>query len=150
MKSILLMLVLIVSLTGVTAQTVEYNYDDNGNRISRLLVFPKSLDAGEITESETLSQYMPPDQTPIKDHFDKANITIYPNPTNSTITIEVSDYQDEKIMARVLSSNGNLLLEGEINNHNKYSVDLSRYAVGHYYLVLLRKNETITYTIIKN
>jgi len=150
MKSILLALVMILSLTGATAQTIEYNYDANGNRISRVIVLKKSIDTGEVTDTESLSQLLPPNQTPVKDHLDKANITIYPNPTNSTITIEMSDYQEEIIMAHVLSSNGSLLLEGEIRNQNKYSVDLSRFASGQYYLILTRKNETISYTIIKN
>jgi YD repeat-containing protein len=150
MKSILLALVIIVSLTGATAQTVEYNYDANGNRISRVIVLKKSIDTGEITDTESLSHLLPPDQAPIKDHLDKANITIYPNPTNSTITIEMSAYQKGIIMAHVLSSNGSLLLEGEISNQNNYSVDLSSFASGQYYLVLSRKNEKISYTIIKN
>ncbi|MDP2424099.1 MAG: T9SS type A sorting domain-containing protein [Bacteroidales bacterium] len=153
-KQITTILLLFLAL-HVSAQRVDFDYDINGNRISRVIVFSNKMagnisgDSLTVAESLNYSQIKAGDNI-LYDSFDKAQITIYPNPTSGKITIAMSDVSEQKIHAKIVSPIGSLLSEGIITNRQMHEMDLNKYANGRYFLVLTRGEKSITWIIIKN
>ncbi len=154
MKYLILTLVAtVMTITAVSAQqtTVSYAYDDNGNRISRVINLLKDA----ATPNNDPSQELAPELSNMEDKaltdkFDKAIINIYPNPTSSSITIAMEDITEQPIQIRIVSTNGALIYEGLLRHTQQHKIDMSPYASGNYHLILSRQDKSINWLIIKN
>jgi hypothetical protein len=78
-------------------------------------------------------------------NFNNSKFVVFPNPTNSFITLSADAENIEKIELRNLQ--GQLLFQNKAINKNQYQIDLSSYSNG-IYLVIINDNKT--FKIIKN
>lgn len=75
--------------------------------------------------------------TGIFDLAHAADFTVFPNPTSSSITLDLSNYSTTNFVIQVYSSLGELVL----NEKNKTTLDLSFVSNGMYSLLLQRENQ---------
>ncbi len=143
----------VITISAVTAQqsTVSYAYDDNGNRISRVINLLKdtAVPDGELSHDQATELASNEDKT-LTDSFDKAIINIYPNPTSSSITIAMEDITEQPIQLRIIATNGVLIYDGLLKHAQQHKIDMSSYASGNYHLILTRQDKSISWLIIKN
>lgn len=77
-------------------------------------------------------------------------VSIYPNPTNSLITIQFSNKMNlEEIQMEVYSLQGSLLSTFELKSVNQ-TYDLSKFSNGTYLVVIRQKGQILTKKVIKN
>lgn len=69
----------------------------------------------------------------------KYNLTLYPNPVENLLTIEVNTLGNEEIRVELFSVNGQSLKQMNINGTEK--IDLSGFAAGVYYVRILNNTE---------
>jgi hypothetical protein len=127
---------------AAVAQTVEFAYDEAGNRISRTLMLPApGLRAGE-TE---------PDATPVlEEQLDPdLQVKIYPNPTEGLLQVEFSGMEaGETAQLALFGLNGEKLLQTTAT-YLLTPVDMSEYPAGVYLLRLIIRGKPTDYKIVK-
>lgn len=118
---------------------VEYTYDQAGNRKSRMIIPFNSVSGKNSPEKKT---------TPLEQEFDNKTISIYPNPTQGLLNINISD-QDEQIRYNmtIYTLTGKKIIDTETDGN--ISIDLSDYDTGIYILVLKTTESEIQFKIIK-
>lgn len=80
----------------------------------------------------------------------KLDLVAYPNPTNSAITLNVGNYNNEKLTYQLYDMQGKLLANKQVIN-SRTSIDLQDLPVSAYLLNVLDNNSLIkTFSIIKN
>ncbi len=135
----LLLVFLFASLTSFS-QTVNFLYDNSGNRTSRTTITMKS------THSDSEDQNS---QESFTDQLDGHAILIYPNPVKSEINIEIQGLaEDMDAEIRLFDQSGRLLI---LQNHfsESSSMNLTEFSAGNYYMVIRLGTETTRWTIIK-
>lgn len=116
------LLLLSVSILS-EAQTITFHYDDAGNRTERVIGFKKSNEV--MADSTSIP-------APITDKLDEMTISIYPNPTQGKLVVDISNMPID-VASQITMHN----LEGKIMQ-NIQSVqpsnqfDLSYYPTGIY------------------
>lgn len=151
MKS-LLFRVILVSLplafgTTLRAQTfnASYSYDANGNRESATIIF---LSMSGTSPGPTIKDELKVDLTT------NLKITIYPNPTQGNLRMELTGAISEQLNVpgnaiRVWDMQGRLLLSvNSLGASN--SVDLSGFSNGTYIMQLFFNGKVRDYKIVKN
>ena len=133
MKKFLLTLIIILSLSNYVSadnESLMYQYDAAGNRISRVVVIPQ------------------PRQSP-QEQFPSANITVTPTITNDMITIATTLNVGQVEMRYTLYSlQGNVLTTAVINSQQMY-LSLGQYATGIYLLTVESESFIESFKIIK-
>jgi len=80
----------------------------------------------------------------------KLDLVAYPNPTNNAITLNVGNYNNEKLTYQLYDMQGKLLANKQVIN-SRTSIDLQDLPVSAYLLNVLDNNSLIkTFSIIKN
>lgn len=80
----------------------------------------------------------------------KLSVTVFPNPTTTSVTLKISDYNLENLNYIVFDFRGRLLENKKINL-NETQIQMDRYVMGTYLINILDKNKIIkTFKIIKN
>lgn len=134
----IIMLFLTYSLT--LSQTIEYDYDDSGNRVLRM-ISPGSESNQSIQEKSTAKSF--------QDEINNHDIFIYPNPFKNQITIQIENMSgniEGKIL--VYDPNGKLVLsENKLENSN--ILDLSSLPPGNYFVTIHLGTENKKWTIVK-
>lgn len=119
-------------------QTVTFDYDLDGNRTNRELLFGRMERNGETSE-EFLST--------ATDFFETMEVSLYPNPTNDKFFVEIKG-ASEKAEATLTHISG-AVLEKRILTDPRELFDLSGQASGIYLLTLTVDNETHVWKVIK-
>lgn len=160
--------ILLFSL-NLSGQTVQFLYDDNGNRTNRSIeveelqsqsvsfpvlnpetLSPKIVDSGtkgaSLSGSESLKAS---ENNEIKLDEDGIKIKIYPNPTRGQLRIEISNMPlQAKGEMRLYDLNGNELVN--VNPMEPSSVlDISIYTDGIYILRMRINEKLFDYKVIK-
>lgn len=133
---IIITFVLSVQLKAQNLETWSYQYDDAGNRISRIKVIPffKSIDTLEIESTIKTKEI---------------SISCYPNPTKKEINIDLKNkVENEKVELVICDVNGINLNKFEFIQSNKI-IDLENYPNGTYFLRIDVNNKTEIFKIIK-
>jgi hypothetical protein len=140
MKKLLLITgLMLMAVTVINAQTISYDYDASGNRVSRILMQLKS--ASTATEK---------DKEPIETGWGERKVTIYPNPTRGNLKIRIEGGEDEASYRYTLfSAGGQVLKQGYIQTMGDHPFPMDQYAPGIYILVLQDKNDKLTFKIMK-
>lgn len=172
----------VLSLTNtfkLSAQTtIEFSYDDNGNRIRRemkellirvserdtvqdtLIVNEENATLESLTDNESSSATSTSEATAPDGENGPANsgtgvtalaeqVSVYPNPTQGAITIRHLD-QQQSAPLQVFVRNSNSRLLDQFKLINTQDINLRNYANGVYYLELVAPNgERETIRIIK-
>lgn len=145
MKYLLLKSLFIISLFvgasifTVQSQSIAYDYDQAGNRISRVIKLPnKAKKHVETTDS-----------TVVKDQLGKQTITVYPNPTRGALGVDIkgSDVTDQTSITVYNGQGVQLYFTKADAGLN--SIDMSAYPVGWYILRVQIGSYKKEYKIIK-
>jgi|WetSurSiteA1Bulk_404760.scaffolds.fasta_scaffold00972_4 hypothetical protein len=141
MKQILLLCLTVHISSLICCQTIEYAYDDSGNRESRITILLKSASANQEQTSE---------ETVISEQAGKYNVMIFPNPVKSELTINIVGLnEDIKVLISVFDQAGHsVLLFTDYNNGNNL-IDLSNLLPGIYYMLIQVDRETIKVKLVK-
>lgn len=66
--------------------------------------------------------------------------SVYPNPANSVVNIDLSTLSDTSVLLNLTDASGKIMYVGKINQLNNFSLDLSSYPTGVYFLTLTGEN----------
>lgn len=127
--------------------SVNFAYDANGNRISRMIIVTDyrntSIDTTAIVRSTSLQQEK------YKDDNDSISISIYPNPAREGLTIRLTSYDEyTDIEVNLYSTLGVCLKNIAIVAEETY-IDLSDLPSGSYFLKLMGYDDRRIWKIIK-
>lgn len=129
----------LISLLGNAQPTIEYDYDDNGNRISRTVITLKGANVTTGPEAQA------PEPTIDKIGFQEARI--YPNPTKGLLRVELPSLETQDGIIRVFDSHGKLIREKQASQTNQ--VELSNHPSGFYFMQVIIGREKKEWKIIK-
>jgi YD repeat-containing protein len=143
MKKKILFFSMFALLAGTAAaQTVQFAYDEAGNRISRTITLrAPALRSGEAE----------PDATPLLEEQLATDllVKIYPNPTEGLLQVELSEMEtDETAQLALFGLNGENLLQTTATSQLT-PVDMSKYPTGVYVLRLVIRGNPVDYKIVK-
>lgn len=120
---------------------VNFEYDNDGNRISRTITIGPDREERSSNDTTEVIHYT--------DILDESQINIYPNPTTKSIFVNITNPdEDMSINATLLSSSG-VLLDSKSIGAATVEFDLSNMAAGIYILELRSETDTKTWKIIK-
>ena len=146
MKRIILLCLCLWSAMLVNGQipmNMVFSYDDNGNRTGRVIVFSRA-DEGEENDIKE------PELLPFaSDSFKTVDVSIFPNPTNDKVFVELSGIENGQILKVVLmTATGKVLDEKSIASSEEF-FDLSGKSSGIYLLELTLDQEKHVWKVIK-
>lgn len=150
-------LILVLTRFGIlTGQTVEYAYDNNGNRISRSIVVeelqsksisfpvinPKSLKAVENALMAETQEIIPEEG--------ELNTIVYPNPNKGLLKIEISNMplESRKEMRLYDLSGTELIIKKDFDSYSE--LDINRLKDGIYILRIKINERLFDFKVIKN
>ena len=114
-------------------QTVQFTYDENGNRISRSISFKRIANPQHSTEESLDTPY-----------------ELFPNPTSGSFSLVMKDPEkQQKLHAMLLTLSGMVIEECDLSG-SKVVFDLSRHPSGIYLLEVQCDNRAETWKVIKN
>jgi hypothetical protein len=89
--------------------------------------------------------------TGVGDSEFKMSLSVYPNPTTSSLTLQIEDFKEEKLMYQLFDTKGTLLSSAQINQSST-DINTSELAQATYMLyVVSKENKTIqSYKIVKH
>ena len=122
--------------------TVNFNFDRNGNRIMRQLVFQEVRGECNI-ELETFPTYN------VGNILDTLEIRLFPNPTYGLFCVEVMGELYGAIIKAVLFSPSGIVLSNRMVDGMRIDYDISHEASGVYLLELSVEEKTRVWKIIK-
>lgn len=142
-KTAFLLLVAFGILPGILfAQKITYTYDSAGNRTSRQYTIVQLRSA---TNPKTNAD----DTIPVKSGAEDFNVTIYPNPTKSTLTVKVSGGEaNKKMILKLLSPQGTQLQVIDASLETT-QINMSKYPSGWYILRVFANDKAVDFKIIK-
>lgn len=133
---------------------VIYSYDNQGNRVERKVVAElqkkdETLEHTLVSDSTILTKneggFLNTNASEIK--LGSHPMRVYPNPTKGIVSVEMLE-ELENLQIAIFDSKGQA-----ISNIQKtglmYSIDLSNYPAGYYYLDIKAQGKLGTYSIIK-
>lgn len=128
---------------NLQAQTVEYSYDQAGNRTSRQIVNLGSGSSQAKRNTETA------DSIVVKDILGKLEVKIFPNPTKGALGVELTGINPE-ITTRISVYGGQgAQLYNVVATEGFNPLDFSKYPEGWYILRIEAGTERKEYKIIK-
>lgn len=129
----------------LSMQSVHYDYDEVGNRIEKFTLVLKSESASNASEAES----------PLEDQsFDKFDVLIYPNPTDSRLSIEITGNVSEVNSGDILHLSiydlqGRIIQQQTMSTGGRTDLNLANKPDG-LYLLIIRNGETVSqWKIIK-
>ena len=126
-------------------QTVNYQYDEVGNRIEKSILLLKSGNADKSNPSDSL----------IKDQsFGEMEVMIYPNPTTGQISIEIrageQNYEAaEGLQIGIYDLQGRKVQQKAINEGEITVMDIGNEPEGIYFLMIWNKKVVSRWKVIK-
>lgn len=122
--------------------TLNFAYDDNGNRIIRELVFEEIRNVESFNKENALT-------VNTNNLLDTLDIKLFPNPTYGQFHIQITDaLPDTPIKAVLMTVSGNIISEKLVTS-DRMEFDLSNQAGGVYLLQLLTAEKMRVWKIIK-
>lgn len=121
---------LFISLSAyVQSQTIEYTYDNAGNRVTRQVIILEPLVAmASRAKKQTVD--------PTIEQLGERTIKVYPNPTKGALAIEVTGGDEkEKVEIQLFSAQG-VQLQTKKLEIGKTPIDMLSYPAGWYILRL--------------
>lgn len=142
MAFIVLMTAGVVCLNAQSrAYYVNFNYDNDGNRISRFISLGDDRDDRSSSDTTETIHYT--------DIIDESQINIYPNPTTESVFVNITNPEDGNTISATMLSPTGVLLDSKVIGAAAVEFDLSGKAAGIYILELRSENDTKTWKIIK-
>ena len=143
-----LMAFIVLMMTGAVylnaqsrAYFVNFEYDADGNRISRFISLGDDRDDRSSSDTTETIHYT--------DIIDESQINIYPNPTTESVFVNITNPEDGNTISATMLSPTGVLLDSKVIGAAAVEFDLSGKAAGIYILELRSENDTKTWKIIK-
>jgi hypothetical protein len=155
MKTILTLILMASTLTLPAQSTVQFQYDDAGNRTERNIIVlePEStpndstLKTGELSDLPQLPKQTA--STAITQTIGQTVVQIYPNPTGGKFTVEIEAAGEESAGGlQLLSLSGEKIIDLK-NPGRRTEVDLTGRPAGAYILYISISGKTHTWKVIK-
>ena len=132
------------------AQSIEYTYDNAGNRIARKIipaqpeqVQQENEDSTEVNEDETKNPEV------YEDFIAKQELKIYPNPTRGKLKIEMVNYNaDATGTIQVYDLSGRLVLNLSTIQQSM-EIDITSQPAGQYIMIIVIDQQKSEWKIIK-
>lgn len=125
--------------------TIEYSYDNAGNRISRQFIYLNSNQLKKSTQRDGLIE----EKEVIEDRIGKLTISIFPNPTAGILTITASGLDENSSSSIAIYSTNGAKIKQVSPIENTNTINLSGEPEGLYILIFTKDNETSKWKIIK-
>ena len=136
-KYFLVFLVLLlsqISPNAIAQKCVSFNYDADGNRVSKIVI-SNCLEMKDYLEVEETKEV--------------EDISVYPNPTNGSFKIVMSESIKHEYSTFLLYDlNGVLIVENTLND--EADVDIGELPNGIYLLKIIKGSETFSKIIVKH
>ena len=133
----------ILSYTISGQSPVTYNYDNNGNRLTRSITLKKSTASSDsIFEDKSKKEIY-------KDEIGEVRIRIFPNPTKGILLVEISGVTTERLIEYSLYNSSGKFLKKQKFYGPLFTIDLTNHPSGIYILRLSTKGEVSEWKIIK-
>lgn len=137
-KYFLVFLVLLLSQithNNANAQRcLSFNYDADGNRISKKVL---------------VNCFETKDNLEVEENQEDTDFSVYPNPTNGSFKIIIPEsIQNESVYCLVYDINGALIIETKLSGET--DVDIGNVPRGVYLLKIINGVETFSRIIVKN
>jgi len=130
MKTLLILFTGIFISSALFAQTIEYSYDENGNRVSRTVVYLKSSKSLKSAPADTTAKEQPPAE-PVTDKKGAIQINVYPNPTEGELQVRISGAESATCTITIVNTSGKPIYKNEQFGLSG-TIDLSRQPHGVY------------------
>lgn len=143
----LLLLFTTLVLTPCFAQQesiVTFNYDANGNRITRSISIRRVVENGKDIESDSQMQ------VEAIDIFANTKVSIFPNPTKNKVYLFVESDEEEHMLQMRLANSVGIVIQEKYLKGDTETIDLSNLSSGVYLLQLTIATEARVWKIIKN
>lgn len=144
-KLITVIIVMMAGVAYVNAQNrayfVNFEYDNDGNRISRFISLGDDRDDRSSSDTTETIHYT--------DIIDESQINIYPNPTTESVFVNITNPEDGNTISATMLSPTGVLLDSKVIGAAAVEFDLSGKAAGIYILELRSENDTKAWKIIK-
>jgi|ERR1035437_249823 hypothetical protein len=143
-KDLFILIFLLCSLSALaqvqTCPQIQFTYDATGNRTQRLLVIvPCGPDPNPSGRMATTDPVTPP-----------MNVSVYPNPTNTTINIALSQDSLETESTLVLYDMSGKIVYSTKTSSLQSQIDVSTFDAGTYLLKITRGKKYATFNVLKN
>ena len=119
---------------------VTFNYDANGNRITR------QIEIGRNNDDANKDRDM---ASPSHDTFETLSVTLYPNPTEGQFSIAINDNREGAILHAILTTATGAILDDKTINNATDCFDLTQQPAGIYLLRLTAGDESHVWRVIK-
>lgn len=120
------------------SQTISYDYDYAGNRVSRRVVsLPQSIKS------------QPTDSVVVEDMLGARNILVYPNPTKGALGVEITGGDWDEDIRLILYSGQGVMLYHANANQGINPVDMTAYPKGWYVLRVQAGEKRKEFKVIK-
>lgn len=153
MKTTLTLIFMTLAVVLKSQNSVNYQYDANGNRIKRAFIgmrISPTLPGKDSTAKDSTKIIEDNRATAIKH-----GVSIYPNPTKDAVCISInkagenSAETNKKTVIHLMSNAGTTVAQqkyaGEVNTFN-----LNNQPAGEYYIrIIFNEAESVTYKIVK-
>jgi hypothetical protein len=149
-KIVSLIAVLFIYSVFVQSQTIQFTYDENGNRIERVLVSQRLKSATIDFPVKDLKKLELADEKKDQLIDSETTLKVYPNPTKGLLRIEVSNIPEgASTQVKLYDYSG-----VELINQNDFPpsqvLDISRFKDGLYILRIIINSKVTNWKIIKN
>jgi hypothetical protein len=134
---------MIAAVPAFSQQTVEYEYDTAGNRVSRNVIVLHT------NTRNALVQPQPQDSVVYTEILKDFSVRIYPNPTDGLLTVELNDLPEKQtaVISLYNTSGKQLLLQRNVEYSTE--VNLSNQPQGIYILRIEISGNVSEWKIIK-
>jgi hypothetical protein len=89
-------------------------------------------------------------QVGIKDQAINISLSVFPNPTADNLTLQVQDFNNERMNYHLLDMNGKLL-DSKLLTTNSTQINMSALPSAAYFIQVIRENKKVqTFKVIKN
>lgn len=130
--------------------TVEFKYDDAGNRILRHAIYVPEIGKVKTLEGDSLGHHnltksFPADSIVIND----ISVSIYPNPTLGKFKVSMNNISEKDDIQYILLSLTGQVVSNNVIHLNETEVDMQKCVSGPYIFRLIVNGESTSWRIIK-
>ena len=146
--NILLVLAMLCSVVGLKAQnvTVNFEYDENGNRTRRYIELKKVEENGKSLDTEETEGWL----AEVSETMQGAGLSIFPNPTSGLLNIDITDAGSCVSFHLTLSTLSGTIIEDCHTASGNTRLDISRLAQGIYLLTVSTPGERRVWKVVKH
>lgn len=127
--------------------TIEYIYDNAGNRTHRTIIplTTKAPDGNQTETNKTVESILP-----ATEQLGDRKVEVFPNPTKGRLLVRITGGKQEETYSFILyNSTGIQIYEGKLNGSGDFPIEMEQYSNGIYILLLKTDKEKLSYKIIK-